>query len=621
MSELRKTPVTKGGQKGIIIHDRLCSDGPVDPETNKPLIDPATGQPYAGPNDDMADLLHDYLVKLRSPVNLAGSTSQTVPRFGVLSLIAMHTPIYVYDHPAFKEITNTAFTDGINVFIDADFMRKLVKQEEDSDGKESGVIFLVLHELMHKLYYHVDRLKHFPPRIANIAEDMVINGKLVKGFTMVKPVKLMSEIGYGMKPEEAEKYHSMAEEVVAEALLLNERKKKQKEEKEKQKQQQQQGGGGGGGGSGGEGDEGDDEENDGDQNSQSGKGGGKPKKGKGKKNEDESGTENKTDSEGNEYSPIHHISPEDLLDIIEKNGLKDTVGQALDLPDSDDVEGIGKMKSRAKMNDIDAVQTAISQASKCGGQYPGQHIAEEASDLIGNLDKGKITWKLAIKKHIMGDGQKLHHTDDEANISWYLDKETMGVDPWYSGALIPQAPDETVLCLVDTSGSTGGGTMRKEFLQEVLNLKRGLSSGSDVARKVILFSADTVLRGVPIEITDSNIEKLRHDGVPIFGDGGTDFKRCLDEALALPVMKKEKVKTVVYFTDCYDHTPSRADFEEQLNKGVKFLFITTPGTWNESWNKGVGDWAEVYCIEDGTQVNLDKESLDNDTRKNNRMRN
>lgn len=600
MSELRRTPVTVNGRKGIYVHDRLCSDGPVDPQTGEPLIDPATGEPYPGPNDDMADLIHDYLVKVRSSIMVNGTSgSQSVPRFGVLSLMAMHTPIYVYDHPAFREVTNTAFTDGVNVFIDASFMRKLVEQEEQSNGKESGVIFLILHELMHKLYLHVDRLKNFPPRIANIAEDMVINGKLVKGFPMIKPVKLMSEIGYGMKPAEAEKYHSMAEEVVAEALLIQERKKKN----------QQQGGGGKGqpqsGGSGGAG-----------QGGGSGSGQGQPQDQQGQGQQGESDGQG-GDEEQEEYSPIHHITPEEVMDIIEKNGLSDTVGAALDLPKSDDVEKIGEMKEKAKMNDMDAVQNAISQANQVGGQYPGAHIAEEAADKIGNLDRGKITWKLAIRKHIQGDGQKLRHSDDEAAITWLLDKETMGVDPFYSGALIPFSPDETVLCLVDTSGSTGMGNMRKEFLQECLGLKRGLSNASDSARKVIILSADTVIRGEPVEITDANIEKIRHDGVPIFGNGGTDFARCLHEALAMPMLKKEKIKTVIYFTDCCDSPPRREDFEEHLNKGMKVVFITTPGMWNEKWNNDVSPFAEVYCIEKGTEVNLDKDTINKDTRRNN----
>lgn len=604
MSEIRKTPVKVGGKNGIIVHDKLCSDGPVDPKTGEPLIDPSTGEPYPGPNDDMAELMHDYLVFLRGNT-LIDRGNTNAPRFGVLSLISMHTPIFVYDHPRFKKVANTAFTDGIHVFVDADFMRKLVDQEQENDGRESGVIFLLLHELMHKLYYHVDRLKNFPPVIANIAEDMVINGKLVKGFKL-KPVKLLEEIGHGMKPEEAEKYYKMAEEVVAEMLLLQERQKKKKE----QKQQNQQGQGGGAGGS--DGQSGESQENESSPNQS------KPKKG----SEKNSGKEQKNEKGGGEgdeeYSPIHHITPEELLDIIEEEGLQDTVGKALNLPKAGDVEAIGKKKDQAKLNDVDAIQTAISQASKANGSYPGQHIAEEAAELVSGLEKGKIVWKLGIRKHFLGDGLKLKETDDEAAIPWYLDKSSMGVDPFYMGALVPQSPDETVLCLVDTSGSTSGGNMRKEFLSEALSLKKGVSSSGDTAREVVLMSADTVIRGEPMIINEHNVNKLMNEGVPIFGNGGTDFARCLNEALNSPIMKKKKVKSVIYFTDCCDHPPSRSDFEDHINKGVRIVFVTTPGMWNEQWNRDVGSFAEVYCIEEGTQANLDKKDGDynTNTRKN-----
>lgn len=620
MSELRKTPVKVGGKNGIIIHDKLCSDGPVDPSTGEPLIDPRTGEAYPGPNDDMAELMHDYLVFLRGNTMIDKGNSNA-PRFGVLSLISMHTPIFVYDHPRFKKVANTAFTDGIHVFVDADFMRKLVEQENVSDGRQSGVIFLLLHELMHKLYYHVDRLKNFPPKIANIAEDMVINGKLIKGFKL-EPVKLLAEVGVGMKPEEADKYYKMAEEVVAEMLLIQERQKKQQQQQKGQKGQKGQSGGSGSGDSS-DGQDGDEQEQ-GDDLDQNGK---KKRSDKGQK--DNSGNDQGQDGDGSqdengddeEYSPIHHITPEELLDIIEEEGLEDTVGKALNLPKAGDVEAIGKKKSQAKLNDVDAIQTAIAQAGKANGQYPGQHIAEEAAELVAGLEKGKIVWKLGIRKHFLGDGLKLKETDDEAAVPWYLSKETMGVDPFYFGALVPQAPDEAVLCLIDTSGSTSGGDMRKEFLSEALSLKKGVSSTGDTAREVILMSADTVLRGEPLIINEHNADRLLKEGVKIFGNGGTDFARCLHQAMESPIMKKKKVKSVVYFTDCCDQPPRRADFEDYLNKGVRIVFVTTPGMWNEQWNKDVGQFAEVYCIEEGTTANLDKKQneINTNTRKN-RMR-
>lgn len=616
MSELRKTPVKVGGKNGVIIHDKLCSDGPVDPKTGEPLIDPRTGEAYPGPNDDMAELMHDYLVFLRGNTMIDKGNSNA-PRFGVLSLISMHTPIFVYDHPRFKKVANTAFTDGIHVFVDADFMRKLVDQENLSDGRQSGVIFLLLHELMHKLYYHVDRLKNFPPKLANIAEDMVINGKLIKGFKL-EPVKLLAEVGVGMKPEEADKYYKMAEEVVAEMLLIQERQKKQNQQKQKQKQK---GGSGGSGGSGGDQDDQDQDQQENEDQKENQKSKKKDKGDKdssGDKEQNQDGQGGDENEEDEEYSPIHHITPEELLDIIEEEGLEDTVGKALNLPKAGDVEAIGKKKQQAKLNDVDAIQSAIAQAGKANGQYPGQHIAEEAAELVAGLNKGKIVWKLAIRKHFLGDGLKLKETDDEAAIPWYLTKESMGVDPFYLGALVPQAPDETVLCLIDTSGSTSGGDMRKEFLSEALSLKKGVSSTGDTAREVVLMSADTVIRGEPLIINEHNVNQLMEGGVKIFGNGGTDFAKCLHQAMESPIMKKKKVKSVIYFTDCCDSPPRRADFEDYINKGVRVVFVTTPGMWNEQWNRDVGQFAEVYCIEEGTTANLDKKQneVNTNTRKN-----
>ena len=599
MSKHKQTSVTIGGKKGIVVHDIMCANGPVDPVTKEPLIDPETGEQYPGKNDDMADLLHKYLVKLRSTINI---DNQGASRFGVLSLLAMNTPIYCYDHPRLKKIANTAFTDGISVFVDADFMRKLHKQEVEHDGTKFGVMFLLLHELMHKLSMHTTRMRNMDSRIANIAQDLVINGKLIKGFgKTVPPVPLLEEIGQGMTASSAEKYYKMSEEVVAEMLIIEERKKQQKEEQK-----------GGGKGPSQKGEKG--------QKGQKGQGGGSGSGEPGEDNEDGPGEENDGDgspSEDGKYSDIHHVTPEELIEILEEEGLMETVGKSLKYPASDDVEALGKLKDKDKLNTIDAVQKALSESSKCNGKYPGQHIAEEAASILENLERGKLTWKLGVKKHIMGDGQKLQPSDDEAALPWHLTKDVMGVDPWYEAALVPVGPDETVLCLIDMSGSTGRGTMRQEFASECLSLMKGVSSMGDTARKVIIMSADTVLRGEPLVVTEANIHTLMREGVPVFGDGGTNFVNCLQEALALPLLKKEKIKSVIYFSDCEDNVPQRAEFEEYLNKGMRIVFVTTPGCWNEQWNKEI-TWAEVYCIEENTVVGLDKteDQLVTNTRRN-----
>lgn len=615
MSEIRKTPVKLGGKNGIIVHDKLCADGPVDPETGKPLLD-KNGNEIPGANDDMAALLHDYLVVLRSPLQVQGTT---VPRFGVLSLMAQSTPIYVYDHPALMKVTNTAFTDGVNVFLCASFMRKLVEQEQEGDGTRNGVLFLLNHELMHKLYRHVDRLKQFPHDIANIAEDYVINGKLIKGFPQLKPVPLLTETGVGMKPSEAETYYSMAEEIVAESLMIKRNKDKQKKQQQKQ---QQQGGGGGGGGQG-EGDEGDADDNDENQKGQ--KSG--SQKGKGGKGGNEKGDEDGQNEKGQggggdeesdeEYSNNHHITPEELIEIFEEEGLMDTVGKALDLPSSDDVEGIGRMKEKDLLNTTDAVMTAMNDAANMpGGQYPGAHIASEAYDTIKGLQKGKIKWRLAMRKACQGDGLKMRKTDDEADLPWYLDRATMGVDPFYAGALVPHSPEDAVLILIDTSGSTSGGTMRQEFASEAIGLQAGNQNQGDMAKEVIIMSADSVVRGEPIVITRQNAQKVLGDGVPIFGNGGTDFSTCLRQAIELPILKKKDIKTVIYFTDCECWSPKKEEFQDFLDKGGKIIFVCTPDTYSEKFARDVSPFAEVHVIEKGTEVDLDKKNIEVNTRKN-----
>jgi predicted metal-dependent peptidase len=615
MSQIRQTPVKVGGKNGIIIHDKLCADGPKDPETGKPLLD-SHGCELPGPNDDMASMMHDYLVALRSPVQINGTT---VPRFGVLTLISQNTPIYVYDHPALMQVTNTAFTDGIHVFVAAPFMRKLVQQEMDCDGTKSGVLFLLNHELMHKLYRHVDRLKNIPPHIANIAEDLVINGKLVKGYPQLKPVPLLAETGVGMKPSEAEMYFSMSEEVVAETLLIKERKENEKKKKQKSQgqEQDQQGGGGSGGGQ---------SQDGGDPSGQKQKGKGKGQQGgeSGEPGDDQQGgggdQENeKGQGEDDEYSNIHHITPEELLEIFEEEGLMEGVGKALNLPKRDDIEGIGKMKEKDLLHTTDAVMTAMQDAANMpGGNYPGAHIATEAYDTIRNLHKGKIKWRLAMRKACQGDGLKMRKTDDLADLPWYLDKGTMGVDPFYAGALVPHSPEDCVLVLIDTSGSTSGGTMRQQFMSEAVGLQSGNQNQGDMAKEVIVMSADSVVRGKPTFITRNNMQKVLDEGMPIFGNGGTDFSTVLKQAIEMPEMKKKDVKTIVYFTDCECWSPKKEEFQEFLDKGGKILFVCTKETYSEKFAKDVSPFAEVHVIEDGTEINLDKSNkeIEVNTRKN-----
>ena len=133
---------------------------------------------------------------------------------------------------------------------------------------------------------------------------------------------------------------------------------------------------------------------------------------------------------------------------------------------------------------------------------------------------------------------------------------------------------------------------------------------------MIIWSADTVLRGKPEVINRQNMQKFLNEGVQVFGNGGTDFATCLHNAVNHPFIKNKKIKNVVYFTDCCDSPPRREDYAEFLDAGGKVTWITTPGMWSESFNKGVEGWSTVFAIERGTEVDLDRQEEITNTRKN-----
>lgn len=610
-NKTRLTEIEVNGRKGIIHHDILCADGPKD-ENGDPILG-EDGEPLPGANDDMAMIMRNtyYAFMCQSVYkNIKDSNGNTkstlVPRFGILTMLAENTPIIVYDHPAFKEIANTAFTDGNHIFVDADFMRKLMNQEIDSNQTESGVVFLLLHELMHKLYLHVDRLKGFDPRMANIAEDYVINGKLVTNFGLL-PVPLLRETGVGMTPEDANKYSSLSEETVAEMLLQKERQRnKNKKDGEE---------------------EGDENGNDGGPSqSQSGSGQGQGKgkgKGKGEKGgkggqggEDSEGEP--TDDDGNEYSPIHHISQKELSEILEREGLSESVGDRLNIPKPHDVEGLAKKKEKGKMQITDAIQNAIAENGRLNGQMPGGHIAEEAAMLIDGLNKGSLTWKMKIQEVVLGGGMKESRSEEMPNDMFFLDDNALGpaelgLNQIYLPGRVPAQSDEVVLMLVDSSGSTGMDGMREAFISEAVGMQDA-SVNNETAKEVIIWSADTRLRGEPQSITRANMQEFLKSGVKMFGNGGTDFARCLHDAVNHPLMKRKKITNVIYFTDCCDNPPNRADYAEFLDNGGKLTWITTPGMWNEAFNKGVEGWSSVYVIERGTVVDLDRKEEIKNTR-------
>lgn len=593
--------------------------------------------------------LDDVKKYLAGEANIGGNL---MPRYGLLSLLLRTTPCFVYGLDSFKKkFGTTAFTDGVHIYICDDFYDKLLKDSKDTKGQDFGIELLILHELMHILFNHNRRLRQYPPDISNIACDLSINTKLQVGYPDLRWAKTLKETGVGFKPGDTERYPKMAEEIIARDLInernIERQKKKEQEEKNGQKGQQQPGQGNQPGQSNGQGQpgQGNGQGQPGQGKGQPGQGNGQgqqqPGQGSGNGQPDPNGQQGQGNQNGqgngngqedpngqngqgqgkkekdlpnqngefNGENDRHIYDIKDVVEALEAEGLGNVV-KALNLPQSGDSEAMEQLQEQADMRKMEAVQRATAQMAQHGSKYPGGHIVESASEFITGMTRGKLSWKMAIRQALFGDGMKFKYNSDELGAPYFVDEieEIVGVRIPI-GQDLPFKPDEAVLAMVDTSGSVQNEDLRA-FISEILELKTASQGMGDSASEVIVLSADTVLRGEPIEITDANAAEYMSKGVPLFGRGGTDLAEAVRQASKLDLFKDKKIKSVVYFTDLFDRAPKFAELG--LPEGTSVTYVAAPSTtagsaaYQEEFAKSVEDYAVVVSIREGIEVNLDQ---------------
>ena len=549
-------------------------------------------------NDELAEIMEDLKLYVSGEKMESG---YMVPRFGLLSLKARATPMYVYDHPALRKITNTAFTDGVHLFICADFMRQLIKEEDATNGMEQGLVPLILHELMHMILNHTRRLTSFPKDIANEAEDLSINAKLQLGFPEIQWVPSLREVGLSFRQGDVEKYSKLAEETIARELMQRKPPEQSQDGKGKGKSKPQQGQGQGQQGQG----QGKPQKGQGQGQPQQGQGqGGQPEDGEGEGEPQQGDGEGQENEEDRPWDNNHTVPLEDFIDTLEENGLDD-IRDKLSLPKSEDLESIGKIEEQVRLKDIDAIQKAALQKAQMNGKYPGGHIVDAAQEMVKGMTEGKLEWKLGLKNFVFGEGMRYRYVEVEPGDLYYVDPSEMGLDmEIFLGQDLPHKPDEVILVLIDTSGSVDSAQL-KAYLSEVFGLKRENAGVGDTASEVIIISADTVIRGNPIEITEENADDLFNNGVGLAGRGGTDLANDLRMTMKLPMFEEKKISGVVFFTDLCDSAPVKKDFPSNL----PLCFITLPHLMQMEFANKVKDFARVYPIEDGIVVDLTDDHL------------
>ena len=135
-------------------------------------------------------------------------------------------------------------------------------------------------------------------------------------------------------------------------------------------------------------------------------------------------------------------------------------------------------------------------------------------------------------------------------------------------------------------------------------MKVAAESGSG-AYEVLVFSADTVLRGVPIEITSDNVHEFLEGGLQIFGRGGTNLTTAINQTVKSEVFKDKKIKSLIYFTDLGDYAPQYKDLE--LDPDTSVTYIAVPSIQKslvEHFAEQVKDYAEVIKIREDQEVDL-----------------
>lgn len=581
--------------------------------------------------NDLSNVI-TYMTQYKQVINEEGSLVP-VSRFGIFSLLLQKTPVFIYDNPIIEmAFGKTAFTDGVNIFIDKDFYQTLIKEEEKYQEElrqnfnnplysnkapyKYGVIPLLLHELCHILEDDVYRLREYEPLLANIAQDLLHNTSLQLQFPEIIWIDYLRDIGYGFKPEDM-KYSKMSEEQIAEELYSKQKKEEEssiqlksedknnsdkKDSKEKEegssgsKDEQQKNGK-------------NDGSSKGKQQSQDSQGNPENKdKGQGSQQGDKNSSGGEKQEKGTQ-SKIHTRTPEEVHNVLKEAGLQG-VAEKLGYP-SEDKNEIEKQEAYEKMKaeheDLKerTIQEAISEQddSKTGSKYPGGPMLHSARERMKAKTKGKLTWKQFIIKQIWATGMKQKHYEDLPNDLYYVDEieDLLGMR-LYEGTPLSIKSDDAVLFLIDTSMSMNKNTLQ-EVVNECVSYKRA-ASFSESAREVVIMSADTSLKGDPVIINDSNIDEIVEKGFNLNGRGGTDLLKCIKQAVASKEMKDKKIKAIVYFTDLGDSPPSKKQLD--LAKDVSFTYIATgdyKGLIN-NFSKKVEDYAMVIPLVEGKEVDL-----------------
>ncbi|MEM1189317.1 MAG: VWA-like domain-containing protein [Pseudomonadota bacterium] len=483
-----------------------------------------------------------------------------LPRYGVLSVLARRVPFHLYDHPALTALCDTAFTDGIHVFVNTEFFVSLLDEDAAADAgskRHDSLLLILLHELSHILYRHHGRMPPgAPPLLWAIACDIAINVRLLRAYPALRPGPVFDS-AWGTATGDYERYLGQSEEHILYSLW-EDPPARDRAFIEALKAAQRS---------------------------------------------PSNAIDEQLDERGRAQGVHRHlVSPQALARRLQEQGLGH-VRQELQLPLPGDQEGFQRLDSLTLLrlaSDVDRARE-LREAHPSGSAVAGSHIDESYGQWIENERGGRLQWKTLLRDLLLGDGMRYEPCDELPNDIFYVDPECLELEaPLYASTLLPAAPAGVLICVIDTSASVSAALL-KTFVAEINGL---IDEECVPPQQLYLVNADTTIREDIRSFSDHPIA-ADPERVRLEGRGGTDMARALTEVLRWGEEQTEfaghDCRAIIYFTDLLDRAPAREMLPEDL---PELLFLTPPGRLVTDFRNRVRDFATVAEIRDGTVIDL-----------------
>jgi hypothetical protein len=244
-----------------------------------------------------------------------------------------------------------------------------------------------------------------------------------------------------------------------------------------------------------------------------------------------------------------------------------------------------------------------------GGAYPGGHIEDFVKNVVKPARIYQVDWQRKLEGFILGQGQHMARSWDEYHPLAHVSPEDMGLShEIILPGVVPQMPDDAIAFIVDSSGSVSD-TKMAHLVSFAFACKM---SANEMAPKVYVFGADTVVRGEPTELTEETVHELMHGGVVIGGRGGTEFATPINTVCEWALQNAIRLKGIIYATDLGAPVPDEAELHP---KCPKLMFAAVPqdiaacdGFKREIARNFSTIQAELVSIESSVTLSLDEAS-------------